>query len=268
MRTYFVTWNKSDEINVIKKLKPSHILISYWCFKNKDLGEWVSSLGYKPIILLDSGAYTAYGQNKDKPKNKQKTIDLKRYIKYIRYFNEYIDFYISLDVIDDGEASKTNYRTMLRMGLYPIPVFHYSKENNEALLKSYRMWKCNIIALGGSVKIRDKQVVRNWVIKMIMKYPGQKYHLLGSTSSKITSLCGLTSCDSTSWIMMAKNGYPKHIQGNACEDKKNRAEQLIKDISSYESGGDGIITRADLKKMGETFTILYEHEKKNEKVCL
>lgn len=263
MRTYFVTWNKRDEIEVIKKLKPSHILISYWCFKNKDLGAWVASLGYKPTILLDSGAYTAYGQNKNKPKNKQKTIDLRKYMRYIRYFNKYIDFYICLDVIDDGEASKTNYRTMRKMGFNPIPVFHYSTENNEDLLKSYRRWKCDIIALGGSVKIKDKKVVRNWVIKMMLKHPGQKYHLLGSTSAKITSISGLTSCDSSTWIMMAKNGYPKHIQGHTCEDKKKRAEHLVKDIVSYESTGDGIITRGDMKKMAETFILLHEYEKKN-----
>jgi len=56
---------------------------------------------------------------------------------------------------------------------------------------------------------------------------------LGSSSKKITQGCpNLYSSDSSTWIMMAINGYPKEIKGVTSQNKIDRAEwQMLKIIS-------------------------------------
>ena len=59
MNIFFVTIGLRDEIDVIRKIKPRHILCSYWYFSKTSMSAFIDALGYKPKILLDSGAYSA-----------------------------------------------------------------------------------------------------------------------------------------------------------------------------------------------------------------
>lgn len=220
MKVFFVTIGLRDEIEVIRKVRPSNILCSYWYFAKKPMSAFVDTLGYQPEILLDSGAYSAF--------NQRKTINISEYIEYIQKNIEYIRRYISLDVIGDGESTKKNYMAMMECGLNPIPVVHYGDVNGD--VEFYKQFGVDTIALGNTVRIKDKHIVANWCAELHENFPNIKFHLLGSCSKKILESNALASCDSSTWYMMAVNGKPKSIIGKTREDKRLRAEANMLNI--------------------------------------
>ena len=220
MEIYFVTCKTKEELIAIKEIQPPKLLISYFYFKNKPLAEFIEEIGYKPIIMLDSGAYSA--------NTKGKNISPIDYIKYVEANKEYIEHYIALDVIGDAEISLKYYEIMKLKGLNPLPVFHYG--DDETYLKLFIKEGNDYIALGNTVPIRNKKLVSAWINDLIEKYPNVKFHLLGSTSKEITKNTDIHSCDSSTWIMMAINGFPKHIKGKTPEGKTERAKWHLKKI--------------------------------------
>lgn len=212
---YFVTAGRKDEIHVIKELKPDRLLVSYAAFKNKPIKDFKESLGYNPKIIVDSGAYTAWTTGKN--------IALMDYIAYAKRNESDAEHFIALDVIDDylgDEFSKRYYDMMLLAGLNPIPVYHRSDELS--YLKYYVDCEPPFIALGGTAKDSNKKSVRDWVQGLNNLYPNQPFHLLGSSSKQITEHVDLRSYDSSTWIMMALNGFPKSIPGKSVEAKRER----------------------------------------------
>lgn len=219
MYVYFVCTNDNAEKEVIKEIKPDKLLLSYFYFKNKNLKDFVEDIGYQPEIILDSGAYSAW--------TKGKNISPIDYMNYITNNKEYINKYITLDVIGEPDLTVKYYEIMKLKNFNPVPVFHYG--DHEDYLKLYLKEGCDFIALGNTVPIKDKNVVAEWVNYLIEKYPNVHFHLLGSSSKKITQNTDLYSVDSSTWIMMALNGYPKEIKGRTREAKIERAKwQMLK----------------------------------------
>lgn len=202
------------EFEVVREIKPPKILVSYFYFKNRPLKKFVEQIGYKPEIMLDSGAYSAWSTGRN--------ISPLDYMQYIRRNEEYISRYIMLDVIGDPDLSLMYYRIMRMKGFNPIPVYHYG--TSEKYLQKYIRLGERYIAIGGTVPETNKERVAGWVSYLIEKYKGISFHLLGSSSQKIISVPGLCSCDSSSWITMAINGYPEHIPGKSRESKVMRAK--------------------------------------------
>lgn len=215
MNLYHVFTGKSNaEYEVVEKLKPPNLLISYFYFKCKSLKEFIERIGYTPKIILDSGAYSAwrYGKN----------ISPIDFMNYIKQNQEEVDFsYISLDVIGDPLLSVIYYKIMKLKGFSPIPVYHFGEDIQ--ILNYYLKNGNDYIALGNTVPITNKEIVVNWINELKEKYPMIKFHLLGSSSKKITDCENLFSCDSSTWILQAINGCPKHILGNSTEAKIERA---------------------------------------------
>jgi hypothetical protein len=61
MHVYFVATDKTSvENEVIKDIKPERLLCSYFYFRTKSFKGYIEKIGYKPLILLDSGAYSAW----------------------------------------------------------------------------------------------------------------------------------------------------------------------------------------------------------------
>lgn len=212
---YFVTAGRADEVAVIKELQPPRILVSYAAFKNKSIKEFKELLGYNPKIVLDSGAYTAWTTGKN--------IALMDYIEYVKRNEEEIEYHIALDVIDDNlgdEFSKRYYEMMVLSGLDPIPVYH--RGDDISYLDYYADCEPPFIALGGTAKEKNKTSVKDWVNELTHLYPNQKFHLLGSSSKQIINHTELRSYDSSTWIMMALNGFPKEIPGKSIEAKRER----------------------------------------------
>ena len=214
MNVYFVTVGIRDEIDIIRKVKPRHILCSYWYFAKKSMADFIADIGYKPKIILDSGAYSAHSKNKE--------IDINEYMAYIEKNQEYIDRYISLDVMGNSDLTRENYLIMWDCGFDPIPVVHYGDVICD--VEFYKQFGVDTIALGNTVSVKDKGVVANWCAELHKQYPDMKLHLLGSCSKKILESNALASCDSSTWYMMAVNGNPKDIIGKTREAKRLRAE--------------------------------------------
>lgn len=228
MNIYFVSSfdRNKDEKRAIKKAKPEHILISFY-YANKDMKVFTDFIGYKPKIMLDSGAYSAWKSEKE--------LLIDDYINYIKENTDYIDEYIAFDCIGNPEKTYKNYIKMLDEELNPIPVYHYGSDI--FYLEKY-LQNTNRIALGNTVPIRNKNHVANWINHLISKYPDSKFHLLGSTSKAIIKNCpGLVSCDSTTYSIRPAMGKPKFIDGKVDkmiywineileEDKKPKIERL------------------------------------------
>lgn len=221
MKVYFVTTGLREEMEVIKKVRPPRLLCSYWYFKNKPLADFCTELGYRPKIMLDSGAYSAF--------TKGKNVNLLDYMAYIDANRWYIESYISLDVIGNEPLTYRIYQLMRANGSNPVPVVHYGRDAKE-ILQRYRLLNVGQIALGGTVPIRDKCEVARWCEDMKQRHPRARFHLLGSSSQKLLQSEALASCDSSSWYVQAINGKPHTIPGKSREAKLARAEANMRRI--------------------------------------
>jgi hypothetical protein len=207
------------EITAIKMWRPKRLLLSYHYFKNVDLSEFVKMLGYKPIIFIDSGAYSAYTSGRP--------IKFDKFIEYLQKpcNAPYIKRYFCLDVIGDSQKTFETWEEMRGLGLNPIPVFHYMED--EEYLKRYLAAGETYIALGGTVPIKSKKEVAEWARLISWQYPA-KYHLLGSASRIILDEVDLFSADASTWAQSAIFGRPEHIPGKDSESRKLRAIYNLK----------------------------------------
>lgn len=175
MRYYPVITDKTIvEIDAVKLLKPGRILISYFYTRTKPLSQLVEKLGYRPEIMLDSGAYSAF--------TKGKNISPLDYVTYIKENAEYISYCIALDVIGDAEITKRYYEILRLMGINPLPVFHY--EVSIDYLDWYVDQGCQYIALGATVPVKDKSRVAAWITELHKRHPSIVFHLLGERKSE------------------------------------------------------------------------------------
>jgi hypothetical protein len=212
-KIFFVTVGKSDEVEVIRQVKPRYLLLSYFYFKNKLLKDFVDLIGYRPNIMLDSGAYSAWTTGRN--------ISPLDYMRYIEENKDHITDYVALDVMGDGQITWLYYQIMKLKGFRPIPVYHYGTD--EKYLRRYVDDGAGFIALGATVPVQDKHKVAQWVSGLIQRYPGIKFHVLGASSKPILGVEGLYSVDSSTWIMRAANGEPVWIRGKNREAKIKRA---------------------------------------------
>lgn len=225
MIIYFVTDTSKAGLEVIRELKPKNVLVSYWYFKNKPMNEFCDEIGYMPNILLDSGAYSAF--------TKGKTVNVLDYMRYITDNLPLLESYISLDVITDTQLSVAFYDLMRMKGFDPIPVYHYGED--QRALDHYLIVGSKRIALGGTVPIKDKRVVAEWCKELHSRHPDIDFHLLGSTSKVVLESDSVSSCDASSWYMMAVNGYPKEITGKTRGAKIERAKYNMKKLMGCSS---------------------------------
>ena len=221
MKVYFVTTGLWEEIQVLKKVRPPRLLCSYWYFRHRPLAEFCDTLGYRPEIILDSGAYSAY--------TKGKNVNLLDYMAYIKANKESIFRYISLDVIGDALMTALIYDLMLACEMRPVPVVHYGPAD-KALMSIYKGKKPDMVALGGTVPVRDKSEVVQWCKEMQRLNPSTSLHLLGSCSPKLLQDNALASCDASSWYIQAVKGFPSTIPGTTREAKMARAEANLRQI--------------------------------------
>lgn len=214
MKVYFVTSGLREEMEVIRNVRPPHLLCSYWYFKNRSLREFCNAIGYRPEIMLDSGAYSAF--------TKGRTVNLFDYMRYIDENADHISRYVSLDVIGDPFTTKAYYEIMRNKGFDPIPVYHYGED--PFLLQYYVSNGAKAVALGNTVRIPDKEDVARWCKEIHELHPDISLHLLGSSSNKIMDCGSVASCDSSAWYVRAVNGHPESIPGKTRPSKLARAE--------------------------------------------
>lgn len=148
-------------------------------------------------LFLDSGAFSV--------STKKVKISLDEYIKFLKSNEEYIDYYASLDVINDEDLSLDNWRKMRKEGLNPIPVFHIGER--EDTLKEY-LDNCSYIGLGGVAK--ESQYSRLLFFERIFnQFPNRKkvgFHAFGVTAFWILERFPWRSVDSTLIAVNARMG--------------------------------------------------------------
>lgn len=164
--------------------------------------------GGKYPLFLDSGAFSAY--------TKGKIISLEEYSSFVKENNDYLYAYSNLDVIGDSKATRNNQKALEKLGINPIPVFHYNE--NEKYLIKYLKEGYKHIALGGLV-MTSKKHFKDWLDKIWGKYlvnTNIKIHGFAVTSHSLLTRFPWHSVDSTTWIFAASMGeicYPLKRKG-------------------------------------------------------
>lgn len=159
-------------------------------------------------VFLDSGAFSAF--------TKGIQVDIAGYCEYIKRNQDIIttvDGILCASVLDSiGNAQGTyeNQMTMERLGVKPLPCFHYGED--ERYLEWY-VANYDYITIGGMVPISTPQL-RIWLNRLWDKYltdgsgrPKVRVHGFGLTSLALTQEYPWFSVDSSTWVMWAANGF-------------------------------------------------------------
>lgn len=198
-------WNTANENERYQRKAVKNILESYHYINNPKLVEHIRRDGRQ--VFLDSGAFSAF--------TKGVNVDLPQYCRYIQE-NEDIIFRDDgvlvasvLDGIGDPQKTLENQQAMERLGVQPLPCFHYGEDTRylEHYIANYEY-----ITLGGMVPISNVQLVY-WLDEMWDKYltdgagrPRVKVHGFGMTSVPLLRRYPWYSVDSSSWTQAANNG--------------------------------------------------------------
>jgi hypothetical protein len=167
------------------------LLLSYALNKTTDFAEVKEAQGPEQMLMIDSGAFTAFQTGKP--------IKLEDYAAFLRHWEGCYDYAITLDVIGDPKATARNLRKLHDMGLPVLPVYTASAPLSEltALAKDHKY-----ICYGGIVKATKHPELQvpaiNRVIKEAARH-GAKIHTLGQTKREMLHTCRPYSCDS-SWV--------------------------------------------------------------------
>lgn len=234
-KMFFSLSPKRPDIAAVKMTKPKNLLLSYSMWKDQKgmykFDTFIESLwkvGYKPTIILDSGAFTFSSKNIDISLGDYRegiedtyerelsieelafdylqslyngAIDIEdteqdemsNYINFIYENSEYIDFVVSLDHFTDSNISLDNYKFLKGIGIKSIPTFHIGED--VTVLEEYIRLGAEYIGLGGIVPIKLKggkgvnSKISNWINNTLRNYPGIKFHLFGCQDPKILDNC-------------------------------------------------------------------------------
>ena len=168
--------------------------------------------------MLDSGAFSAMHSGK--------TIDIDRYIDFIKEHGAKFEKVAALDCIGDWRGTEKNLQYMRNKGVNPIPVFHTNEPFDylDNLLKEN-----DFLCLGvtGS-KLRQPQIIA-WLIEVFKHRrdinPDCKMHGFALTSAKIMKYFDWDSCDSTTYLNGMKYAETfEHVHGEIVKLKANQSK--------------------------------------------
>lgn len=158
-------------------------------------------------VFLDSGAFSAFTKGVE--------VDLNGYCEFIKRNQDIIEVVDGdlcasvLDGIGDPLLTWQNQQAMERLGVRPLPCFHYGED--ERYLEWY-IEHYSYITLGGMVPISTPQLV-HWLDRIWDRYltksdgtPKLKVHGFGLTSRMLMERYPWYSVDSSSWVQIAANG--------------------------------------------------------------
>lgn len=189
-----------------------HVLESYHYLYRPNAAERVRRDNIK--IFLDSGAFSAFTMGVD--------VDMPAYCRYCKEYEDIIervdgDLCASvLDGIGDPQKTYENQLAMEKLGVRPLPCFHYGED--ERYLEYY-MANYSYITIGGMVPISTPQLY-HWLDRIWSKYltdgsgrPRLRVHGFGLTTMGLVERYPWYSVDSSSWVQMARTGslitYPE-----------------------------------------------------------
>lgn len=214
-------------------------------------------------VFLDSGAFSAHTLGVD--------LSITEYVRYIQRNKDIIldeDGVTMASVLDGiGDALKTwqNQDTMERLGVTPLPCFHFGEDIR--YLEHY-LSRYPYITLGGMVG-RTVQQLQHWLDPLWERYlvdpsgnPRLKVHAFGITSVQIMQRYPWYSVDSSSWIQTAAFGNVFHPKWGplSVSDKSPSRKQEGRHISTFAPIEQEAI-RADIANAGfeiERLATVYE----------
>lgn len=250
----------SSEYDDLKRQYNMNQLLSQYNDRS-EIRDWVKYLKNHPEctskLMIDSGAYTA--------STKGLSIDIEDYLKFIKEVDEYVDYFVALDVIptlgtarevknsisveDSSELSWKNYLYMIEKVDNPkkiIPVFHggedfkWLKNMLEFRDKNGEYIDYIGLAVGDGSKAGREQWF-NQCFKIInsSSNPNVKTHAFGMTETSLLEKFPFTSSDSTSYVKQGafgtiniklKSSYTISIKG---VKKPNHITQAPKEVQEY-----------------------------------
>lgn len=158
-------------------------------------------------VFLDSGAFSAW--------SKGVTIDMRAYCDYIKRNDDILlkvdgDLWASvLDAIGDAEQTFQNQLAMEKLGVRPLPCFHFGEDPKYL---EYYVANYTSITIGGLVGKSDN-VTRPWLDMIWEKYmidgagrPKLRVHGFGLTRPDLMRRWPWYSTDSSSWVQIAAAG--------------------------------------------------------------
>lgn len=208
-------------------------------------------------VFLDSGAYAAWTRGT--------SIDLKKYIAFIKHHKKKLWRYVCLDVMpgspgkrsadDCNKAAKLSYRNQQIMkdaGLLPIPVFHQGEAFS--WLDKYIADNEYIIGLSTNkgASIHTQRAWLDEVFSAICDSKGRpliRTHAFGSTSPPTLLRYPFTTADSSTWLVSTGNGtipVPHYRDG-----KPDFSRPPIKIVMTGVTQGADSLQRRQFESLGE-----------------
>lgn len=233
MKLYFaLSYAQKTELSFLIALGARNILLSYYVLSSVPQGKIDFSRYTNTSFFLDSGAFTVFTKNI--------TINIDKYIEFIRKTKGVWQVVAGLDVIGDPLKTKENLEKMEEAGIKVLPTFHL----NSPLEELHNLCKEHTyIALGGLVPIAmHRNKMRNWLDKcfaIIKQYPNLKTHGFGINSIWAMKRYPFYSVDATSWSSVSRygRGYMQFKSGNIKEMKAYKRlpwkYRLIKTAQAY-----------------------------------
>ena len=198
-------YNRLPDVEKQSREQVVNYLESYHYIKKQSYVDKVRSDGKK--VFLDSGAFSAFTKGVD--------VSLPDYCTYIQEHDDIIErsdgtvLASVLDAIGDPLKTWQNQQAMERLGVTPLPCFHYGED--ERYLEDY-INKYDYITLGGMVPVNNK-VLKIWLDRIWEKYlidgagrPRLKVHGFGVMTEVFLKAYPWFSVDSSTWVQKALNG--------------------------------------------------------------
>lgn len=223
----------------------------------------------KVQVFLDSGAFSAYTLGKK--------VDLPGYCRYIQQNEDIIRkdggalLASVLDGIGDPLKTYQNQKAMERLGVRPLPCFHYGEDTRYL---DYYIANYEYITIGGMVPISTPQL-KMWLDDIWERNlcdgsgrPKVKVHGFGLTTPMLMRRYPWHSVDSSSWVQMARTGgillLPEAKNINVSAQSPNRKVEG-QHISTYTPAiREALIKRfeahgVDMVRIGEVYPPRYAY---------
>lgn len=198
-------YNRLTENEKWQRESATYLLESYHYIHRQRYVDFIRA--DKRQVFLDSGAFSAYTQGIE--------VDLPRYVEYIKRNEDIIEkvdgtlLASVLDAVGDPLKTWQNQREMERLGVRPLPCFHYGED--ERYLEYY-VANYDYITLGGMVPIATPQL-KIWLDRIWDRYltdpsgrPKIRVHGFGLTTVSLMERYPWYSVDSSSWVQTARVG--------------------------------------------------------------
>jgi hypothetical protein len=203
-------------------------------------------------IFIDCGAFSFWNSKHKGDPNYYKTQShkdyMKRYASWLhkkvpddpkgRSWKEVVTSYANLDVLGNAEATWESQKEMEKLGLDPMPVYHYT-DTTVKFLKKY-IEQYDTLATGGAINIGSTEMtfpqrdaVMTQVFDLIEEIKGRdeeghlkvRTHAFGITGLPFHKRFEYHSADSVSWAMAAGYGSVPFLLESKLSDGTPEAKQ-------------------------------------------